>query len=44
VAHYRLSPTDWPDFRAVVRETLSDGRLTLPELGRQCLHTVRTGT
>jgi hypothetical protein len=34
VEHYRLSPADWPDFRAAVRAALSDGPLTLAELGR----------
>jgi hypothetical protein len=34
VKHYRLSPSDWPDFRAAVRAALSDGPLTLVELGR----------
>ena len=33
VAYYRLSPSDWPDFRAAVRTALSDGPLTLGELG-----------
>lgn len=33
VEHYRLTPADWPDFRAAVREALSDGPLTIPELG-----------
>jgi DNA glycosylase AlkZ-like len=33
VKHYRLSPADWPDFRAEVRAALSDGPLTLVELG-----------
>jgi hypothetical protein len=33
VEYYRLSPSDWPDFRAAVRAALSDGPLTLPELG-----------
>lgn len=33
VEYYRLAPTDWPDFRAAVREALSDGPLTIPELG-----------
>jgi hypothetical protein len=33
VEHYRLSPSDWPDFRAAVRAALSDGPLTLVELG-----------
>ena len=31
--HYRLTPQDWPRFRATVRETLADGPLTLDELG-----------
>jgi hypothetical protein len=31
--YYRLTPSDWPDFRAAVREALSDGPLTVPELG-----------
>jgi hypothetical protein len=33
VEYYRLAPSDWPDFRAAVREALSDGPLTIPELG-----------
>jgi hypothetical protein len=33
VEHYRLSPSDWPDFRAAVRAALSDGPLTVAELG-----------
>ena len=33
VEHYRLTAADWPDFRAAVREALSDGPLTLAELG-----------
>lgn len=33
VEYYRLEPSDWPDFRAAVREALSDGPLTVPELG-----------
>jgi hypothetical protein len=33
VEHYRLTASDWPDFRAAVREALSDGPLTIPELG-----------
>lgn len=33
VDHYRLAPSDWPDFRAAVREALSDGPLTIGELG-----------
>ncbi len=34
VEHYRLTPTDWPEFRAAVREALSDGPLTVRELGQ----------
>ena len=34
VEHYRLTPSDWPDFRAAVRAALSDGPLTVVELGR----------
>ncbi len=33
VEYYRLTPSDWPDFRAAVREALNDGPLTLCELG-----------
>jgi hypothetical protein len=33
VEYYRLEPADWPDFRAAVREALSDGPLTIHELG-----------
>jgi len=33
VEYYQLTPTDWPGFRAAVREALSDGPLTIPELG-----------
>lgn len=33
VAYYRLQPSDWPDFRAGVREALSDRPLTIHELG-----------
>jgi hypothetical protein len=33
VEYYRLTPSDWPDFRAAVREALSEGPLTVPELG-----------
>jgi hypothetical protein len=33
VEHYGLAPSDWPDFRAAVREALASGPLTLPELG-----------
>jgi hypothetical protein len=34
VEYYRLTPADWPDFRAAVREAVSDGPLTVTELGR----------
>jgi hypothetical protein len=34
VEYYRLAPAQWPDFRAAVREALSDGPLTVPELGQ----------
>ena len=34
VEYYRLTPSDWPDFRAAVRAALSDGPLTVAELGR----------
>ncbi len=34
VEYYRLTPSDWPDFRAAVRAALSDGPLTIPELGQ----------
>lgn len=33
VAYYQLSASDWPVFRAAVREALSDGPLTIVELG-----------
>lgn len=33
VEHYRLEPSDWTDFRAAVREALSDEPLTIQELG-----------
>lgn len=33
VEYYRLTPSDWPDFRAAVREALSDGPLTVTALG-----------
>ena len=33
VEYYRLTPSDWPDFRAAVREALSAGPLTIGELG-----------
>ena len=31
--YYQLKPTDWPAFRETVREALTDGPLTLEELG-----------
>ena len=33
VEYYRLTASDWPDFRAAVREALTDGPLTVYELG-----------
>ena len=33
VEHYRLTASDWPDFRAAVRDALSGGPLTVVELG-----------
>jgi hypothetical protein len=33
VEFYELSPDDWPAFRATVREALTDGPLTIEELG-----------
>jgi DNA-binding transcriptional ArsR family regulator len=33
VEYYRLTPSDWPDFRNAVRDALSDGPLTVAELG-----------
>ena len=33
VDYYRLTSSDWPDFRAAVREALSGGPLTVAELG-----------
>lgn len=33
VEYYRLTASDWPHFRAAVRDALSDGPLTIPELG-----------
>ena len=33
VEYYRLSPSDWPDFREAVRDSLDDGPLTVVELG-----------
>lgn len=33
VEHYRLGPSDWPDFRAAVRAALNAGPLTVAELG-----------
>jgi hypothetical protein len=34
VDYYRLTASDWPDFRAAVRAALSDGPLTVAELGQ----------
>lgn len=34
VEHYRLTPADWSEFRAAVRGVLSDGPLTVAELGQ----------
>jgi hypothetical protein len=34
VEYYRLSAADWPGFRAAVRAALSDGPLTIAELGQ----------
>ena len=33
VDFYRLTPADWPDFRAAVRDAVADGPLTVAELG-----------
>ncbi len=33
VEYYELTPSDWPDFRAAVRDALSDGPMTVVELG-----------
>jgi hypothetical protein len=33
VDYYRLTADDWPDFRAAVRDALSEGPLTVVELG-----------
>ncbi len=33
VEYYQLTPSDWPDFRAAVREALTAGPLTVHELG-----------
>ncbi len=33
VEYYRLAPSEWPEFRAAVREALSEGPLTVVELG-----------
>jgi hypothetical protein len=32
-SYYRLKPSDWPAFRAAVRDSLADGPLTLKQLG-----------
>jgi len=34
VDYYRLAPSDWLDFRAAVRAALSDGPMTVVELGQ----------
>lgn len=34
VDYYRLTPADWPDFRAAVRTALDVGPLTITELGQ----------
>lgn len=34
VEFYRLTPEDWPDFRAAVRDAVADGPLTVAELGQ----------
>lgn len=39
--HYRLEPQDWPRFRETVRDALSDGPLTLAELGAAVTRTYR---
>ena len=39
--HYRLEPQDWPRFRETVREALSDGPVTLEELGAAVTRTYR---
>lgn len=33
VGYYRLAPSDWPEFRAAVRDALAGGPLTVGELG-----------
>lgn len=38
VEHYRLTPADWPEFRAAVRAALSNGPLTVAELGQALTH------
>lgn len=35
VEYYRLRPQDWPDFRAAVRDALTEGPLTIGELGQE---------
>jgi hypothetical protein len=40
-SYYRLEPSDWPDFRAAVREALADGPLTRTELGAAVTSTPR---
>lgn len=39
VEYYRLAPADWPDFRAAVRAALTDGPLTVAELGEALART-----
>ena len=38
VEFYRLAPEDWPGFRAAVRDALTDGPLTVVELGEALAH------
>ena len=38
VEYYRLTPSDWPDFRAAVRDALGGGPLTVVELGEALAH------
>ena len=42
--YYRLTPSDWPDFRATVRDALNDGPLTLAELGDVLTNAAPTST
>ena len=39
--YYRLTPTDWPAFREAVRDALSDGPLTIAELGAAVTRSAR---